>query len=178
MTAVTLGKRPRRSARAHLTVESMRVNGKRLAAAALFVGLSGALATPAQAADYRSTANGACARFDSKTNALPPITSAAEYKRQLVLVPKLFKAMVDTIAALQPPAGKAADASRLASALREVQKRLEQVRDASFRGDQKAVSTAVQLGRAPSARAARSAKALGLPACTRLASTFAKGSTP
>jgi hypothetical protein len=132
---------------------------------------------PARGADYRTAANGACARFDGKTNAFPQITSAAEYKRQLVLVPKLFKAMVDTIAALRPPAGKAADASRLVSALREVQKRLEQVRDASFRGDQKAVSTAVQLGKAPSARAARSAKALGLPVCARLASTFSKGST-
>lgn len=137
-----------------------------------------AVAAAARAADYRSTANAACARYDRTADALPKITSADEWKRQLVLVPKLFRTMVDRIAAAPAPQAQRAQAARLVTALRQVQRALGQIRDAVLRGDQAGVDAAIRSGTPPARAAARTARALGLPACARLAASAAKGPRP
>jgi hypothetical protein len=139
---------------------------------------AGALAAPAPAGGFRASADAACARYDRTTSALPQITSATELKRQLVLVPKLFRAMVDRIAAAPAPQAQRAQAARLVGSLRQVQRVLGQIRDAFLRGDEAGVAAAVRSGTAPSRVAARTAKALGLPVCSRLAQEAAKGPQP
>lgn len=130
---------------------------------------AGAVAAPAPAGGFRASADEACARYDRSTSALPQITSATELERQLVLVPKLFRAMVDRIAAVPAPQAQRAQAARLVGSLRQVQRVLGQIRDAFLRGDESGVHAAVRSG-GPAARAVgRAAKALGLPACVRLA---------
>jgi len=157
-----------------MTSPCRRLAGSLLLAAAA----AGAIATAAPAADFRTTANAACVRYDRTTNALPQIASAAELKRRLVLVPKLFTTMVDRIAALDPPHADAARAGRLVASLRQVERAMNRIRDAFLRGDQAGVDAAVRAGTPPSRVAARTAQALGLPACVRIAAQAAKGSQP
>lgn len=149
----------------------------RLALFALAVGATaGTLAAAAPAADFRTVANGACVRYDRTTSAFPEVTSAAEMKRQAVLGPKLFRTMVDTIAAAPPPPpAQRKRAANLVASLRQVQRALNAFRDAFLRGDKAGMNEALRSGPAPSAAAAAAAKVLGLPVCARLAADAAKG---
>ena len=150
----------------------------RLVPTLVLVLAAGVLAATAGATDYRVAANAACVRYDSKTNGLPPITSAAELKRQLVLVPRLFGAMVGSIEALAAPPAQRPQATRLVASLKQVHGVLGRIRDAFLRGDRAGVDAAQRSGIAPSRDAARAAKALGLPTCARLAADAAKGPQP
>lgn len=144
----------------------------------LTIAAAGVLAAPASAGDFRTSANAACDRYDRTTNALPAITSKAELRRQMVLVPKLFRAMVERIAAVPSSPRQRAQAAQLVGSLRVVQRTLDRVRDAFLSGDRAGVAAAIRAGTAPSRAAARSARALGLPTCARLASEAAKGPQP
>jgi hypothetical protein len=147
----------------------------------LAVAVATAAAAPssgaAAAVDYRHAADVACAKYDRTTNALPPITSAAEMKRQVVLVPKLFGVMAETIAALKPPAGKSPEAKRLVASLRVIGVQLGKIRDAYLHQNQAAIAPAVRAGEAASKAAVTSARALGLPACSKLAADATKGAS-
>jgi hypothetical protein len=147
-------------------------------ASLLIVAASAVLAAPAPAGEFRTAANAACGRYDRTTANLPGITSAAELKRQLVLVPRLFRAMVDRIAATPAPQAQRAMATELVASLRRVQRILGQIRDAFLRGDKPGIDAAVRSGAAPSRAAARAARALGLPTCAHLAASAAKGPQP
>lgn len=157
----------------------MAARSRRLALAVAVLGMVTAIiAAPARPADYRSAADAACARYDRQTNALPPITSAAELRRQLVLVPRLFGTMVGRIAALRAPRAQGSQAARLVASLTQVHGVLGRMRDAFLRGDSAGVDAAQRSGTRLSREAARSAKALGLTACARLAADAAKGPQP
>ena len=128
--------------------------------------------------DFRAAANGACVRYDRATSALPQIDSAAELKRQLDLVPRLFRTMVERIAAAPPPPSQQARAVQLVASLRRVQASLARIRDAFLRGDRPGVRAAVLAGTGPSRIAARTATELRLPTCARLALAATKGWSP
>lgn len=150
----------------------------RACALLVIVAAAGPLAAEARAGGFHTAANAACVRYDRATAALPAITSAAELRRQLVLVPRLFRTMVERIAAAPAPPAQRAQATALVASLRRVQGVLGRIRDAFLRGDQPGVDAAIRSGTAPSRAAARSALALGLPTCARLAATAAKGQKP